>query len=67
MTKKYIAIKYDNKPILVLPLQEGTTADYLKLKKEAEKNLDDLFKNLESLKDRIIDLEKEVKHLKGED
>lgn len=67
MDKKYCEIKYDNKVILVIPIKETTTADYLKIKKEAEQNLDELFKKLDSYKNRIDDLEKEVKHLKGED
>lgn len=71
MKKDYVVIKYGDTPIFVAPIINGTSEEYLKIKKEAEKHFTTI-KNtfLDALKDlnkEIADLKKEIKHLKGED
>ena len=71
MNKNYIEIKYNDKVVCVASVKSGSTTDYLNAKKEAEQNLKSLIKGYDDffveLVKRIDDLEKEVKHLKGED
>jgi chaperonin cofactor prefoldin len=69
--KKYVEIKYDDKVIFVAAIKEGESTVFLTEKENAIKNLenflianDNRFKGLEK---QIADLEKEIKHLKGED
>ena len=65
--KKYVIIKWENEPICVLPLHESDLKTYQEIKVEANKNMNKLLTTLGLYEDRITNLEKEVKHLKGED
>lgn len=71
MNKNYVVIKYGDNPIAISPVINGTSEEYLKIKKDAEKHFNTIKNSfldaLKDLNDKIADLEKEVKHLKGED
>ena len=63
MLKKFVVIEYEEKPILVVPVTEGETKDFIDLKKQAKENRENL---VLELKGKIDDLEKEVAALKSE-
>ena len=67
ITKKYVEIKISDKVVAVLPICECSPVEFIKKQQEAAKNLANLEKVIALQKNRIANLEKEVKILKGED
>ena len=71
LKKQYIEIEYNGKVVFVATVKEGESTDYLNAKKQATKNLAEIIRNhtelLSQFQTKINDLEKEIKHLKGED
>ena len=68
MNKKFIRLVFEKKTIAICPIEEcESSIDYLKLQKEAFGNYVQLYKRFIDNEKRIEELEKEVKHLKGED
>lgn len=65
--KKFLVIKYNDKPIYVAPVLEGSLADYQEKVVEARKNLKDYEISFNNLLEKVSQLEQEIKHLKGED
>ena len=68
---KAIIIKHEGKPIMIFEVREYTDLEFLKLKKECEKNLDELKESeIEKIQDIYNEIDKitdDIKHLKGED
>lgn len=69
--KKAIVITQEGKPVLLCEIKEFSADEFVRVKDECKKN-QELLKQIKSEKekvllDRISKLEKEIKHLKGED
>ena len=60
MLKKYIEIKVDGKVIAVCPVKECEVTHFIKIEREAEKNLAEVLGEIKALK-------KDIKFLKGEE
>lgn len=67
MPKKYIEIKFEKKTVAVCPIKECEPLEYIELEKEATKNFLQLYARLKRYDERIDQLEKDIKLLKGED
>ena len=66
-TKKYIEVKVSGKVVAVLPINECSPAEFIEKQKEANKNLSNLETLIRLYKNKISELEKEIKFLKGEE
>lgn len=64
MKKQYVELKFKGQLIGVCPIKEAEPLDFVKIKKEAEANFAALFDKIEN---KINNLEKDVKILKGEE
>jgi len=64
MNKHYIEIVYNGEIVIVTPIQECSPQDFIKKQKEANTNFSRL---VNGLLEKINNLEKEVKILKGEE
>lgn len=64
MLKKYAEVSIDGRPVVVAEIRECEPLDFVKKKREAAENFQNL---IGGLKQRIDNLEKEVRTLKGED
>jgi len=67
LNKKYVELKIDDKVVAILPICECSPTEFLAKKKEAEKNLSQFNGVLLIYKNKITELEKEIKILKGEE
>lgn len=69
--KQYIVINYENEPIFVAIVRNGTSDEYLKESKAATTNINKLVEQhklqIHELEAKINDLQKEIKYLKGEE
>lgn len=65
--KQYIELKVNNKVVAVLPICECSPLEFIQKQKEAEKNLKQLEGAIAIYKNKIKELEKEIKFLKGEE
>lgn len=67
ITKKYVELKINDDVVAILPICECSATEYLKKQQEAAKNYEKLLKAIQFDKNRIAQLEKEIKFLKGEE
>lgn len=71
VTKDYVVINYNGKPIFVSHLIEGTTESFIKTNDEAIANLTALLKGhreeIAKLETKITILQDEIKKIKGEE
>lgn len=71
LSKKAIIVHYQGKPIAIFHVQDCNSHDFLVLEKECKQNLYELLDSFETEKvallERVENLEKEIKILKGED
>ena len=70
---KAVILKVKNKPYAILQVKDMSSIDFLKVEKECESNVgelfdkvDDLKKELHDAKEEIEKLKEEIKFLKGE-
>lgn len=71
--KKAVIISLGNKPILIYGISEMSTDEFLRIKKECDKNLNELvekknefLRDVDTLKEQVEQLKNEIKFLKGE-
>ena len=67
LNKKYVELKVNNKVVAVLPICECTPLEFAKKQKEAQKNLEQLDGVITIYKNKIKELEKQIRILKGEE
>ena len=71
MLKKAIILYVKEKPVAIYSIKEMSSSDFLTIQKNCESNLKELLMEHEreknELEQRIRDLEKDVRMLKGED
>lgn len=70
--KRFVVIGFEeDKPLFVVPICESNLEGFIKLRKKAKENLEELLddraKTFEDLRNKIDELEQEIKVLKGED
>ena len=65
MNKKYVEISVDNKTVVIVAeIKECDPIEFIQRKKAAQNNFK---KMMDGYEKRISNLEREVRHLKGED
>lgn len=62
--KKFVEISVNGKTVVIAEIKECESLDFIKKKIEAKNNFEKMLKDFE---DRIYNLEREVKILKGEE
>ena len=67
INKKYVELKVNNKVVAILEVKECAALEFLQKQKEAQKNLEQLNGVVTIYKNRIKELEKQIKILKGEE
>lgn len=65
--KQYVEIRVNDKVVEVLEVKQCSPAQFLEKQREARSNRENLEKLIKLYKNKIANLEKEIKILKGEE